>query len=332
MAKLLLNADGKVLTSNAKVLKAPEVEDTLGQLLSNNITSYSNSSITKISTRYTFYQNTLLESIDLPNLTDAWSSMYMFSDCTKLKLVNLPKLEKTGSYMFKGCSALESIDLPNVTKMNQETFNGCTSLKNINMPNIKDLGSFTFNGCTLLEPFNLSNIVSLGAGPFAKVKWTNFELTNLASASIQMFQQCYDAISIKLPKLTSILMYTFSECYSLKKIYLGYNGALIPLKNTNAFEKCYHILGTPNDTYNPNGDKDGYIQVPASRLANYKVATNWIEYASQIIGHQDFNVGDTLPDYTNETFTTQTWYSDETLTTVVTSVATAGKYYCRLEE
>ena len=77
--------------------------------------------------------------------------------------------------------------------------------------------------------------------------------------------------------------------------------------------------------------KDGYIYVPASRLAEYKVATNWVTYASQIIGHQNFNVGDTLPDYTTSDFTTQTWYSDEKLTTPVTSVATAGKYYCRLE-
>ena len=37
--------------------------------------------------------------------------------------------------------------------------------------------------------------------------------------------------------------------------------------NTNAFDYCYHILGTTNSTYNPNGLKDGYIYVPASLLS-----------------------------------------------------------------
>ena len=30
-------------------------------------------------------------------------------------------------------------------------------------------------------------------------------------------------------------------------------------------------------------------------------------------------------------FKTQTWYSDEKLTTPVTSVTTSGTYYCKLE-
>ena len=58
---------------------------------------------------------------------------------------------------------------------------------------------------------------------------------------------------------------------------------------------------------------------------------DWAIYASQIIGHEYLEAGATLPDYTTSGLHTQTWYSDEKLTTVVTSVATNGTYYCRLE-
>ena len=54
------------------------------------------------------------------------------------------------------------------------------------------------------------------------------------------------------------------------------------LLNTNAFDKCYHILGTVDATYNPEGLKDGYIYVPDALVDSYKKATNWVTYADQI--------------------------------------------------
>ena len=84
-------------------------------------------------------------------------------------------------------------------------------------------------------------------------------------------------------------------------------------------------------THNPDGLKDGYIYVPASKLSAYKTATNWSNYATQIIGHANLEAGASFPDINKGSFTTLTWYSDEKLTTAVTSVATSGTYYCRLE-
>ena len=103
------------------------------------------------------------------------------------------------------------------------------------------------------------------------------------------------------------------------------------LASDNVFAGCSHILGTKNSIHNPEGLKDGYIYVPASMLSEYKNYHDWTTYASQIIGHEYLEAGATLPDYTISNFKTQTWYSDEKLTTVVTSVTTSGTYYCRLE-
>ena len=114
------------------------------------------------------------------------------------------------------------------------------------------------------------------------------------------------------------------------KIFISQTDKVCTLIHKNAFTNCYHILGTGHEIYNPRAIKDGYIYVPASLLSQYKVAQNWTTYASQIIGHEDLEAGATLPNYTTSNFTKQTWYSDEKLTTPVTSVTTSGTYYCRL--
>ena len=145
------------------------------------------------------------------------------------------------------------------------------------------------------------------------------------------FQNCISLTIANIPNLIAMGFNSFSNCYSLIKLFISQSDQICNLPKTSAFGNCYHILGTTNATYNPNGLKDGYIYVPASLLSQYKVATNWSTYASQIIGHEDLEAGATLPNYTTDIFTTQTWYSDERLTTIVTEVATSGKYYCRLE-
>ena len=124
---------------------------------------------------------------------------------------------------------------------------------------------------------------------------------------------------------------TFDRCYSLKEILIENTDKVRTLSSSTAFNSCYHILGTTNSTFNPNGLKDGYIYVPASLLSQYKVATNWTKYASQIVGHKDYVVGDELVNYSNETYTTCTWYSDKEMTIEVASVVSNGRYYCKLE-
>jgi hypothetical protein len=72
------------------------------------------------------------------------------------------------------------------------------------------------------------------------------------------------------------------------------------LANTNAFTGCYHILGTVDSTYNPNGDKDGYFYVPRALLSDddatkdYRRATNWSTYASQFRALEDYTVDGTI--------------------------------------
>ena len=278
---------------------------------------------------YALYECTNLTSVDFPLLT--YIGEKAFSDCTNLTDVNLPQLTSIGKYAFNQCKGLRSVDFPLVTTIKDSGFAGCTNLTSVNLPNVKTVSSAAFWGCSSLISVDLP-LASVGGSVFSSC--TNLISVNMPQSSYVMmglFDRCRNLISVNISNAIQIDVGVFDYCYSLSKLFISRIDKLCTLASTRTFEDCYHILGTTDATYNPEGLKDGYIYVPASLLSQYKVATNWSIYASQIIGHEDLEAGATLPNYTTDKFTTQTWYSDEKLTTVVTEVATSGKYYCRLE-
>ena len=219
------------------------------------------------------------------------------------------RVSKVGDYAFYTCTKLTSASFPNATVIERSAFYGCTALINIEIPLVTTIYEYAFQKSNL-KTVTFPQVRRLSQNVF-------YDNVNLREAN--------------LPQLNSIDTGTFYNCARLIKIFISQTDKVCTLIHTNAFTKCYHILGTGHEIYNPRAIKDGYIYVPASLLSQYKVAQNWTTYASQIIGHEDLEAGATLPNYTTSSFTKQTWYSDEKLTTVVTSVTTSGTYYCRLE-
>ena len=57
----------------------------------------------------------------------------------------------------------------------------------------------------------------------------------------------------------------------------------IPTLSSDAFNNCYHFTGTTDETYNPQGLKDGRIYVPDDKVDALKTATNWSTYADIIV-------------------------------------------------
>ena len=124
-----------------------------------------------------------------------------------------------------------------------------------------------------------------------------------------MFSYCRNLTTIKLntsnvTKMTSIFAYCTSlttidishmnntlssdsayfarENYYLTKLIIR-NMDKIPPLNWNSFSNCYHFTGTTNETYNPQGLKDGRIYVPDDKVEELKTETNWSEYADIIV-------------------------------------------------
>ena len=292
-------------TKEISIIKNITVNSKESDIIDKSITTYTNNNVKEIS-YYAFAFCTLLTDASFPNVKIIRSNA--FYNCNSLVNINMPLVEDIGSDTFAGCSHLIDINLPLVTSIGNSAFSGCTALKSITAPLVEQLGAHAFENCYYLENIALPEV----------------------SFVDNYFNYNYRLKEIDLSKAVHISAESFKNCASLVKLFIAQTDKVCTLENTNAFTYCCHILGTTDSNYNPNGLKDGYIYVPASLLAQYKVATNWSTYASQIIGHEYLEAGVTLPSYTTTSFTKQTWYSDEKLTTAVTSVATSGTYYCKL--
>ena len=192
--------------------------------------------------------------ITLKKLLDATkSTYYLFYQYTGTSVDDLIQYSDTENvtnmgYMFCNCSNLTTIpqlSTSNVTNMNY-MFNACSRLQTIPQLNTSKVTSmgYMFYNCQRLQTIDL----------------TNMKITNSSYSS----NMC-------------------SDCYSLTKFIIR-NMDTIPVLNSNAFTNCYHFTGTVNETYNPQGLKDGRIYVPDDKVAQLKKATNWSTYASIIVG------------------------------------------------
>ena len=169
-------------------------------------------------------------------------------------------------YAFRGATALVSVNLPKATSIATNAFYGCTKLTDINMPLVKSIADNAFNGCSIIP---------------------SIVLPSLTSGASYMFRYCYKLATIDLPVITNIVATMFGDCRRLTALILR-STTMCTLANTSAFTNCHHITGTKDSTYNPNGDKDCYIYVPAALIDQYTKATNWSTYASQFREIEDY--------------------------------------------
>lgn len=339
-------------TKEITVIKNIEVDTQEEAILDKSLTTYTNNKAKTIGA-YIFYNSEYLTDVNFPKALSIGS--HAFSLCQKLVNVNIPKVTDLADYAFSSCKSLVNINFPKVTNIADYAFSNCSSLVNINFPQVTNIGTHAFSNCSSLVDINLPQVNTISTYAFVDcTSLINITLPLLKTISSSAFHRCcylinatfpeartvapdafydnYRLTEVILPKANNISREAFYNCYSLVKIFISQKDTVCKLNPSNYFfENCYHIWGTTDSTYNPNGLKDGYFYVPASLLSQYKVDKNWKSCSSQIIGHEDLEAGVTLPNYTTSSFTTQTWYSDEKLTTVVTSVATSGTYYCKLE-
>lgn len=188
-----------------------------------------------------------------------------------------------------------------VTSIGSNTFDGCKQLKNANFPNTTNIGYQSFNSCEQLTSVSAPNALIVGGYAFQRCYvLTGVNVPNVTSIDQYAFNYCYALTSLDFPKVTSIGgSRAFGECRALKSVILR-SETMCTLSNTNAFTNCYHILGTVHSTYNPNGDKDGYIYVPRALLSDddetkdYRRATNWSTYSTQFRALEDYTIDGTI--------------------------------------
>lgn len=186
--------------------------------------------------------------------------------------LNNSNITKLPNYAFYSNKFLTKVDLSNCESVGSYAFYANSNLKNANFLNVTRIGDSAFYLCDSLKSANFLNATSIGGGAFSVCKILE---------------------SVNFPNAKSIGSQAFSGCYLLKAVIIRQTDTICTLANSNAFTNCYHILGTTNATYNPNGDKDGYIYVPKNMVDTLKISTNWSVYADQIRALEDYTVDGT---------------------------------------
>lgn len=145
---------------------------------------------------------------------------------------------------------------------------------------------------TLSGDYENNRVTQIGSNAFSGTSGLTKVVAKLAvRLKTNAFQSCGNLEECIVPSATEVQAYCFNGCTSLTKFYapliiIGSNAfsasgleslviqtvSVCNLQNSSAF----------NNTPIQNGT--GYIYVPDDLVDQYKVATNWATYASQIKG------------------------------------------------
>ena len=230
-----------------------EDSEILSVLMNGTITSYTNTSLSKVRSGL-FLECKQLSTVSLPSCQAV--EMYAFARCQNLKSINFPICTSVGTNAFELCSTLTSVNLPQCTKIEMSAFASCYSLTTVNLPNCSNVGNYAFNTCRALTSITLPSCTTLGTA---------------------VFSNCSKITTISLPMVTNIMANTFAKCFNLRILYLP-GSTLCTLSNSNAF------ASTPIGGYSVSAGVYGTIYVPLSLVEAYKTATNWTYFAERIQG------------------------------------------------
>ena len=136
-----------------------------------------------------------------------------------------------------------------ITYLGIEVFRNYDSLAIADFPNVTSTGVNVFYACYALHTVNLPSLISISTNMFG-----------------------YSSLLKRLdfPSVESIDTGAFSGCSRLVTLILRKADTVCTLKNVNAFNNTPIAKGT------------GYIYVPDGLVEQYKAATNWSTFASQI--------------------------------------------------
>lgn len=178
---------------------------------------------------------------------------YAFARCVFMKNIFIPdSVTRIGTNAFQYCYSLSSVSIPNtVTKIDNYTFSYCSSLSSVSIPNsVTSIGTNSFYQC-----YSLSNI-SIPEG--------------VTIINTNSFNNCYRLSAVSFPgSVTTIGSSSFSSCSGVAYFDFTKHTSVPALSATSAFS---------------NIAADAQIRVPMELVDEWKAATNWATYASQIVG------------------------------------------------
>lgn len=247
-----------------------------------------------------FNECLLLKSIIMPDgLTNIGEGA--FAKCRSLSNIVIPKsVRSIGKKIFTSCMSLTSIVIPKgITKLGEEMFYGCSSLTSITIPDgVTSIGGSAFRSCYSLESIVIPESVSDINGYYLFDECIRLKRIVMPdhitfSRYDSVYYNCYSLQSITIPEsVTDIGTYAFRSCYSLTSLTIPESVTRI---GTNTFTSCVamkfydftkhtSVPALSNANAFSEISSDCEIRVPAALADEWKAATNWSTYASQIVG------------------------------------------------
>lgn len=181
----------------------------------------------------------------------------LITDSARTVEVYNDKFEGTlSAYAFYERSNVTKIELPKLQYLKERCFYGCQNLKTLLLPG---LIGYTYQ--------------YMAAGCSALV---NVDIHGTSYVSSYTFQNCTSLKKVDLHRVGTIATYAFIGATKFDTLIIR-TDTVPTLGGTNAFT---------NTKIKSGGT--GYVYVPAALIEEYKVATNWSTFASQIRAIEDY--------------------------------------------
>lgn len=163
-------------------------------------------------------------------------------DVCNLKVTG--QISSSDMLVFKELKNLITLDLSAttmVTEREDKFIRGCGGLQmleRVTLPEcITTIDNEAFSDCPRLKYVNLENITRIGGYAFSYDDVSAMDFSNVESIGYRSFLFCKTAISITLPKLTSMEAYAFGGCENLET----FSAPLIKSIPPAAFHSCFNL-------------------------------------------------------------------------------------------
>ena len=217
------------------------------------------------------YCNTTLTSVNFPNATSIGNSA--LAQCSALQTALVPKVATSGVYAFNKCTSLESISMPQLDVVSNNMFRECSALSSVSIPNATRIDQYAFQNCKNLTSIDLNGVTNIGDNAF---DGTGIGVLVIPDAVILGGYLCrgYRTGVVDQYKKVSLASSRFKSANSLCHLIL--RSTTMCSLTTSALEGTPIAAGI------------GWIYVPTDLVATYKTATNWSNYANQIVDISEY--------------------------------------------
>jgi hypothetical protein len=179
---------------------------------------------------------------------------------------------------------ISDANFPNLITAGSKAFYRGGNVRNAYFPKLEEITASMFYWGSLDGDVDFTSAKKIYGSAFNSCNFKKIIFPSVTEISKGAFGYCSDLVSIDLPSLALVSGGAFEGCNSLKTVILR-SEVQCRRNSTDSgstydiFYSCAHFTGTVNSSYNPNGDKDGYIYVPRNLIEGYKTLEEWSTYA-----------------------------------------------------